>query len=209
MTLLPRANCSCKTEKNSCAHILEIKHINGMDITDAYKTPNYTELKKKSGRKRRGHKANSKDKPSVLVNIPIVNQSKSSEESDSNELNDDLEIRNASNTIVVDENINELIKELLSKEYEPIINTTIKEKLYFASDMVMNDPIKLSDKFIKPNFNTEILSEYFEKDAWEIVLKLLSFKKKISTCSLCNQLCLDSCIECSACNIGIIGVVLK
>ena len=61
--------CTC-TEKIGCVHIYAVEHFNGLDISTKYKYSKLTPLTQvirnknggMSGRKKRGHEANSKEK---------------------------------------------------------------------------------------------------------------------------------------------------
>ena len=65
--LFPAPRCSCKIlGRSKCAHLLAVMQVNGQPITDGYKLPELSQLRrskrdgKLNGRKRRGHRRNAK-----------------------------------------------------------------------------------------------------------------------------------------------------
>ena len=51
-----------------------------------------------------------------------------------------------------------------------LVNDYIKRKEKFTEDMIVVDPLLLTDLFINEMFQIDSLKEYFEEDAWKAVL---------------------------------------
>jgi len=203
VTILPKSKCSCSYGKANCCHILAVQHINGLYITDAYKAPNMGEVFKSkrngklTGRKKRGHKANSKA-INVIAQAQAIETNDLSSESDEIEAQPKIEIRN----IIIKESIDHkpFILELLLNDYHEIIISYLEKKKLFETKMIVSDTQSLSDFFIINNFDISSLKEYFNKEAWSKVLTCYKNKIRLSKCGVCLSLCLDNFIECTDCN---------
>ena len=67
------------------------------------------------------------------------------------------------------------------------------------SEESINIAAELSDEFLRTSFKIISLKEYFNDDAWLLVVKLFDSKIKASTCSICIKVCLEHSIQCDTC----------
>ena len=58
----------------------------------------------------------------------------------------------------------------------------------------------LSDEFIKPEFDLNMLKVYFDNDGWSAVEELHKVKVRSCTCKKCTSICTESFITCTFCN---------
>ena len=91
------------------------------------------------------------------------------------------------------------IKRLVTKEYRHDIEnkTRSPNKSLISPGMVVNNYEKLNDSFL--NFEMLDIKRYIDPLAWEKVIGLYGSKVIHSKCSVCKQLCLDRCVQCTDC----------
>ena len=165
-----KGTCDCAAKTN-CYHILAVKLFCGHKAEFVHQPINLTNLMKHknlgklTGSKKKGHVANSIEKP--LISQIVKSSSKYKH--------------------------HDYIKELVH-DYEKLNEDNLIEEIYITTNV--ND---LSDEFIRPSFELDILKPYFDSDAWESVKAIYAIKLDLSTCKRCNQICLEHSIGCTGC----------
>jgi hypothetical protein len=173
---------------------MAVEASNGKDIANLYKlkTTSLSKLtksandNKSTGRKKRGHAANTIHPPDNHVEILAAAIAPTTRSIS-------VQKKPAYTKAATKRALQELVT--VTK-----VDSVIKSGVLITEDLIATEPENLSDMFIDNSIDLQSLQCYFDADAWAAVESLVRAKVRCSTCILCSKFCLSECIQCTSCH---------